>query len=126
MDKILPHLISDEQVVERFRGASLRTVRARARQLGIGRRFSRTYYFTEEEIIALMKGFSKCLAFSNGGARRSGTSEGRSPGELSTRLQKQKTKALLDGLRTRSKSNLQDQPAKNVTPLRSKMQPAST
>jgi hypothetical protein len=43
-----------------------------------------------------------------------------------TQVQKKKTKALLDGLGSRLKSGSPDQPAKNVTPLRSGNRPLST
>jgi hypothetical protein len=123
---ILPGLFSEDQVAERF-GVGVRVVREHACAKRIGSKFSRKRYFTEADILELMKGGkATCSGSSKGGARRSGMSEGRLPGELSTRLQKQKTKAMLDGLRGRSKSSLQDQPAKNVTPLRSKTQPLST
>jgi hypothetical protein len=40
--------------------------------------------------------------------------------------QKKRTKRVLDGLRTHSKSGSPGQPAKNVTPLRSAKPPRST
>ena len=123
---ILPGLFSEDEVAARF-GVTVRVVRDRACAKRIGDKISRKRYFTEADIVELLKGgAATCSESSNGRRRRSGTSAGRSPGELSTRLQKSKTKRMLAGLRTRSKSSSQDQPAKNVTPLRSKTQPAST
>jgi hypothetical protein len=123
---ILPGLFSEDQVAERF-DVSVRVVREHACEKGIGSKFSRKRYFTEADILELMKGgMATCSESSKGRARRSGTSEGRSPDELSTRLQKNETKRMLDGLRGRSKSSSQGPPAKNVTPLRSKTQHLST
>lgn len=76
MDEILSNLISDAQIVARFPGSSPRTVRARARKLGIGRRFSRTLYFTESEILGLMQEVSKCSNQPNGKARQTSTRAG--------------------------------------------------
>ena len=106
---ILPGLFSEDQVAERF-GVGIRVVRETALKRHIGRKFARKRYFTEDEVLGLMKGSSTCLSSSGGRGRRFSTSEEPSTDNLSTRLQKQKTRAVLDSLRQRSKSSSRDQP----------------
>jgi hypothetical protein len=123
---ILPGLFSEDQVAERF-GVPIRTVRELACAKRTGLKFSRKRYFTEADILEMMKGGkSGCFDSSKGRARQTSTSAGRTLDALSTRAQKSETKEMLEGLRGRSKSSSQGPPAKNVTPLRSKTQPAST
>ena len=70
---ILPGLFSEDQVAERFR-VGVRVVRENALKRNIGRKFARKRYFTEDDILGLMKGGSPCSGSSGGRGRRSGTS----------------------------------------------------
>ena len=53
---ILPGLFCEDEVVARFKssGLNLRTLRRCARAKGVGRKFSRHWFFTEPEILELM------------------------------------------------------------------------
>jgi hypothetical protein len=123
---IIPNLFSEDEIANCF-NVSLRVVREHARSKGIGRKIGRKRWFTETEATTgLWEGGVTCSGSSNGGARHTGISGGRSTGELSTRLQKRETKRMLADLRRSSKSSSPNQPAKNVTQLRSKKPLLST
>src|ERR1700730_6086127 len=76
---ILPDLFCEDEVVARFKssGLNLRTLRRCARAKGVGRKFSRHWFFTEPEILELMKGAkATCSNSQNGGARQASTRAG--------------------------------------------------
>jgi hypothetical protein len=76
---ILPGLFCEDEVVARFKssGLNLRTLRRCARAKGVGRKFSRHWFFTEPEILELMKGAkATCSNSQNGGARQASTRAG--------------------------------------------------
>lgn len=91
---ILPGLFSDDEVASRF-GMTVRAIRERALARGIRRR---PLFLTEAEALKLMEP-APCLKSTK--EARSGTSEERTVDTLFMRLQKQKTKQMLDDLRKR-------------------------
>lgn len=124
MDDCCPGMWREDDVAMRFR-VSLRTVRERARTREIGRKLGRVRWFTESEILQLMTVGPECSYSSRGPARRSGTCEEPSTDKAFTQAQRKRTNRVLADLRMHSKSGSPDQPARNVTPLRSAKQPVS-
>ena len=122
---LLPGLYSEDEVASRF-GMTRRMVRERALEKGIGLKYGRKRFLTEEDVGNIGKGNPPCSGSSGGRARHTGTSGARSTDDIFTRLQRKETKAMLAGLRLSSNSSSPDQPAKNVTPLHSKKPPRST
>lgn len=127
---LLPGLFSEADIVAHFNlggpySVSARMIRERACEHGIGRKLGRVRWFTEQEILKLMEA-GACSRSSSGKARHIGTSEEPSTDRAFMRVQKNRTKQALDGLRTPSKSGSPGQPVKNVTPLRSAKRPTST
>jgi hypothetical protein len=128
---LLPGLFSEDDIVAPFDkggpySVSARMIRERARAKGLGRKFARVRWFTEDEVLQMMKAGPACSQSKSGKARPTSTSEGPFTAKAFMQAQKKRTKRVLDGLRTHSKSGSPGQPAKNVTPLRSAKPPRST
>jgi hypothetical protein len=124
-------VFSEDDIVARFDKGGAHSVTAcmiceRARAKGLGRKLGRVRWFTEVEILQMMKAGPACSHSSSGNARRISTSEEPSTDNAFMQVQKKPTKQALDGLRKRSKSDPPDHPAKNVTRLRSAKRPIST
>jgi hypothetical protein len=122
---LLPGLYSEDEVASRF-GIRRRMVRERALANGIGRKYGRKRFFTEADVLNLGEGNPACSNSQSVMARHTGTSGGRSTDDLFMRQQRKETKAMLAGLTLSSNSRSPNQPAGNVTPLRSKKPPHST
>jgi hypothetical protein len=115
--RVLPGVFSDDEIAARFR-MTVRAIRERALARGIRRR---PLLLTEIEVLQLMEPVA-CSKSIKG--TRSGTSVEHSVDELSTRLQKQKTKQMLDESRKPSKPGLLAI-VTNVLPLASRKPPRS-
>jgi hypothetical protein len=122
---LLPGLYSEDEVASRF-GMTRRMVRERALAKGIGRKYGRKKFFTEADALKLGERNPACSKSQSVMARHTGTSGGHSTDDLSMRLQKKETKAMLADLRQNWKSGSPSQRGGNVTPLRSKKPPHST
>jgi hypothetical protein len=69
-------MFAEERVAHRL-GVSIRVIRTRSRAKGVGRKFGRTWHFTEAEIIALGdKGKNACSDLQSGTDHQTGRRAG--------------------------------------------------
>ena len=99
---LLPGLFSEDDIVARFdkggpHSVSARMIRERARAKGLGRKFGRVRWFTEDEILQMMNAGPACSQSKSGKARHTSTAK------AFMRAQKKRTKRVLDDFRTHSK-----------------------
>ena len=102
---LLPNLYSEQAVADRFQ-VSLRTIRDRSRERGLGRKIAGTRWLSEPDIFSLMDGDTKCLfskkdMAASSGRRGAPTSESKltealelvTKGKLKPSSQRSKTKS---------------------------------
>jgi hypothetical protein len=122
---LLPGLYSEDEVASRF-GITRRMVRERALEKGIGLKYGRKRFLTEADTLKLGERNQACSNSQSVTAHHTGTFGGPSTDDLSMRLQRKETKAMLADLRQNLKSRSPSQRDGNVTPLHSKKPPHST